>query len=210
MIRRRVLPGPRCSDRRAYAPPGGNDQGRWASPPPPRHRSWQSDGDLGGRQPWHVFSLGAGPRRGCSSDSGVQLRPGWHGLERRGAGLPRRQADLDSAPRPAHRRRRDGASTHQVATSAKEFRATPATCTQARATTSLGSKPLAVITADDQPPEWRLMQNELAALSSNSNHRIAPGTTHASLLFSQRDAALSSAAIAQVIMSVRAGQPLNN
>ena len=100
-------------------------------------------------------------------------------------------------------------STRQVATSAKEFGATSATCTQARAMRSLGSKPLAVITADDQPPGWRLMQNELAALSSNSIHRIAAGTTHASLLFSQRDAALSSAAIAQVIMSVRVGQPLN-
>jgi pimeloyl-ACP methyl ester carboxylesterase len=101
-------------------------------------------------------------------------------------------------------------STRQVATSAKEFRATPVTCTQASATRSLGSKPLAVITASDQPPDWIQMQKELAGLSSNSTHMIAAGTTHASLLFSQRDAALSSAAIAQVIMSVRAGQPLNH
>jgi hypothetical protein len=54
------------------------------------------------------------------------------------------------------------------------------------------------------------MQNELAALSSNSTHKIAAGTTHASLLFSERDAALSSAPIAQVIMSVHVGQPLNH
>jgi pimeloyl-ACP methyl ester carboxylesterase len=101
-------------------------------------------------------------------------------------------------------------STGQVATSAKEFGATSATCTQARAMRSLGSKPLAVITASDQPPDWIEMQKELAGLSSNSTHRIATGTTHASLLFSERDAALSSAAIAQVIMSVRAGQPLNH
>jgi pimeloyl-ACP methyl ester carboxylesterase len=101
-------------------------------------------------------------------------------------------------------------STRQVATSAKEFRATPATCNQARATISLGSKPLAVITASDQPPDWLQMQNELAGLSSNSTHRIAAGTTHASLLFSERNAASSSAAIAQVIISVRTGQPLNH
>jgi hypothetical protein len=67
-----------------------------------------------------------------------------------------------------------------------------------------------VITASDQPPDWIQMQNELASLSSNSIHRIAAGTTHASLLFSERDAALSGAAIAQVIMSVRAGQPLKH
>jgi pimeloyl-ACP methyl ester carboxylesterase len=101
-------------------------------------------------------------------------------------------------------------STSQVATSAKEFRATPATCTQASATRSLGSKPLAVITASDQPPDWIRMQKELAGLSSNSTHRITAGTTHASLLFSERGATLSSAAITQVIMSVRAGQPLNH
>ena len=101
-------------------------------------------------------------------------------------------------------------STRQVATSAKEFRATPATCNQARGTRSLGDKPLAVITAGDQPPDWLQMQNELAALSSNNIHRIAVGTTHASLVFSVRSAILSSAAIAQVIMSVRIGQPLNH
>jgi len=108
------------------------------------------------RQPWHVLSLGAGPTRRCSSDSRVQLRPGWHGLERGCAGIARRQADFNSTAQPAHR--------------------------------------LAVITADDQPCDWRLMQNELAALSSNSIHMIAAETTHASWLFSERDATFSTAA----------------
>ena len=67
-----------------------------------------------------------------------------------------------------------------------------------------------MITADDQPRDWRLMQDELAALSSNSIHRVAAGTTHASLLFSERGGILGSEAIAQVIMSVRIGQPLNH
>ena len=66
-------------------------------------------------------------------------------------------------------------STRQVPTSAKEFGATPATCNQARGTPSLGDKPLAVITASDQPPDWLQMQNELAALSSNSTTRSPPG-----------------------------------
>jgi hypothetical protein len=96
-----------------------------------------------------------------------------------------------------------------MATSAKEFRATPTTCDQARGTRSLADKPLAVITAGDQPPDWLQMQSELAALSSNSIHRIAAETTHASLLFSQRDAAVSTTAIRAVVLSVRTGQALN-
>jgi hypothetical protein len=83
-------------------------------------------------------------------------------------------------------------STRQVAARAKECRATPATCTQARAIKCLSSKPLAVLTADDQPRDWRLMQDELAALLSNSIQRAA-GTTHASLLFSERAAPRSAA-----------------
>jgi pimeloyl-ACP methyl ester carboxylesterase len=98
-------------------------------------------------------------------------------------------------------------STRHVTTSVKEFRSTLATCDQAQGTQSLGAKPLAVITASDQPPDWLQMQSELAALSSNSVHRIAAGTSHASLLFSERGAAMSSAAVREVVLSVRTGQP---
>jgi hypothetical protein len=97
-----------------------------------------------------------------------------------------------------------------VATSAQEFRATPATCDQARGTRSLGDKPLAVITAGNQLPDWLLMQNGLAALSSNKIHQIMEGTTHASLLFSEHGAAVSIAAIRAVALSVRTGQALKN
>jgi len=100
-------------------------------------------------------------------------------------------ADPDLPPQQRAEVAAFSSSTRQVATSAKEFRATPATCNQAHRTRSLGDKPL----------DWIQMQNELAALSSNSTHKIAAATTHASLLFSERDAALSSAPIAQVIMS---------
>jgi hypothetical protein len=59
-------------------------------------------------------------------------------------------------------------------------------------------------------PNWIRLQMEPAGLSSNSTKRIAAETTHTSLLFSERDTARSTAAIFQVIMSVRAGQPLNH
>src|SRR5215203_3708066 len=63
-------------------------------------------------------------------------------------------------------------STRQVATTVEEFRTTPETNAQVRSTQSLGDKPLAVISAGEQPPSWLEMQDELAALSSNSSHRV--------------------------------------
>jgi hypothetical protein len=52
------------------------------------------------------------------------------------------------------------------------------------------------------------MQDELAALSSESIHRVVEGATHVSLLYDKRDAKVSSAAIEQVVKAVRADRPL--
>ena len=99
-------------------------------------------------------------------------------------------------------------TTRHVTTSVDEFRCTPATSTQAGSTKSVGDKPLAVVTAGEQTGDWLQMQDELAALSSNSIHRIVAGANHASLLFTDRDAAVSSATIHEVVQSVRAHRPL--
>jgi len=88
---------------------------------------------------------------------------------------------------------------------------------QVRATRTLGARPLVVLTATDHTTEfgpyaaqvdplWQQMQNELAALSSNSAHCIVDGATHSSL--QAKDAAATSAAIGQVVRAVRDGQPL--
>ena len=100
-------------------------------------------------------------------------------------------------------------TTRQVTTSAAEFRATPESSAQAASNKSLGDKPLAVVTAGEQTAEWLHMQDELLALSPNHIHRVAAGGTHASLLFSDRDATVSSAAIDQVVQAVRAHRPLH-
>ena len=55
---------------------------------------------------------------------------------------------------------------------------------------------------------WPQLQSELAALSSNSVHKLVAATSDASLLFTERDAAPSSVAIAEVLSSVRTGRPL--
>jgi hypothetical protein len=47
---------------------------------------------------------------------------------------------------------------------------------------------LVVITAAEEPANWPQLQSELAALSSNSVHKVVAGTSDASLLFTERDA----------------------
>jgi pimeloyl-ACP methyl ester carboxylesterase len=93
---------------------------------------------------------------------------------------------------------------------------------QVRATGTLGTMPVVVVTAtvhEDprlaETPEvkefeqtWKAMQRELAALSSNSLHHIVEGATHSSLQFDQQTALVTSDAIRQVVEAARTGQPL--
>jgi pimeloyl-ACP methyl ester carboxylesterase len=99
-------------------------------------------------------------------------------------------------------------STQHLVTTTEEFRITPETATQVRSAGNLGDKPLAVISAGEQPPSWLEMQDELASLSSDSVHRIVDGATHESLLYERRDAQVTSAAIDQVVEAVRTDRPL--
>jgi pimeloyl-ACP methyl ester carboxylesterase len=99
-------------------------------------------------------------------------------------------------------------STQHVVSTVEEFRATPETAAQVRGTGNLGEKPLAVVSAGEQPPDWLEMQEELAALSSDSVHRVVNGATHESLLYERRDAQVSSASIDKVVEAVRTDQPL--
>jgi pimeloyl-ACP methyl ester carboxylesterase len=97
-------------------------------------------------------------------------------------------------------------STRQVSTTAEEFRATPETTTQARAGDVL-DKPLAVISAGRQASTWLELQDELAALSSDSTHRVVDAATHTSLLDDRNDARATSAAILEVVEAVRDDKP---
>src|SRR5215207_536894 len=99
-------------------------------------------------------------------------------------------------------------STQQVVTTVEEFSATPETSAQVRSTQNLGDKPLAVITAGKQSPDWLEMQDELAALSSDSTHRVVDGATHESLLYDKGDSQVTSAAIEEVVEAVRTDRPL--
>jgi pimeloyl-ACP methyl ester carboxylesterase len=100
-------------------------------------------------------------------------------------------------------------STQHVVTTVEEFSATPQTNAQVRSTQSLGDTPLAVVSAGEQSSDWLEMQDELAALSPHSVHRVVEGATHESLLYDKGDSKVTSAAIEQVVDAVRTDQPLS-
>ena len=108
-----------------------------------------------------------------------------------------------AVPRPS-----SPGSTRHIATTAEEFRATPDTMAQAGAVRGLGNRPLAVVTAGEQDPEWLALQNELAALSTNSGHHVVDGATHTSVVDDPGHARVTSAAIVGLVDAVRNNRPL--
>ena len=80
---------------------------------------------------------------------------------------------------------------------------------QAASLADFASKPLIVITAGrGHDAEWRLAQDKLATLSTNSRHRVVADATHASLVLDETDAAAASQAISDVVVAVRTSRPL--
>jgi pimeloyl-ACP methyl ester carboxylesterase len=80
---------------------------------------------------------------------------------------------------------------------------------QAAALRNFTDKPLVVLTAGTgNPPGWDASQKALAALSTNSLHRIIDGATHASFTTDQEDAAATARGILDVISAVRTASPL--
>ena len=81
---------------------------------------------------------------------------------------------------------------------------------EAAALVDFGSKPLFVLTAGTGSSDgWGAEQDHLAALSSDSVHRVVDGATHDMLLSDETDAAVTSAAIRDVVQAVRHDRPLS-
>jgi DNA-binding transcriptional MerR regulator len=92
----------------------------------------------------------------------------------------------------------------------KEYLADADTSMQeASSLTTLGSKPLIVVTADEgiTDSQWQSKQDHMATLSTNSLHRHA-NATHQSLLGEEADSAAASQAIRDVVEAVRTSRPL--
>ena len=80
----------------------------------------------------------------------------------------------------------------------------PAELDRAAKLTSLGDKPLTVLSAGTGSlPGWAVQQDDLARLSTNSVHRIIPAATHASLINDHVDAARAIRAIRDVVQAVQ-------
>jgi pimeloyl-ACP methyl ester carboxylesterase len=113
-------------------------------------------------------------------------------------------------PAAARDQERSFAATARDASGQRdEWSELPTVFRQAKALTTFGAKPLVVITASEgQDPGWSAAQDKLATLSSNNVHRIVRGADHMALLDDQKFAAVSSAAISDVVTAVRTNTPL--
>jgi pimeloyl-ACP methyl ester carboxylesterase len=89
-----------------------------------------------------------------------------------------------------------------------ELAALPDAMNQAKLLTTLGAKPLVVVTAQEEQDGWLVLQDEMAHRSSNSAHRVFPSVTHASLIEDEGGAAITIQAITDVVQSVRFHTPV--
>jgi pimeloyl-ACP methyl ester carboxylesterase len=91
-----------------------------------------------------------------------------------------------------------------------EFSQIRTTMAGAQLLTTLGDRPLVVLTAvKGAEGGWMAAQDELAALSSNSVHRVLSDATHEMVVSNQATATTSSQAIRDVVNAVRTGRPVS-
>src|SRR6266516_3870581 len=91
-----------------------------------------------------------------------------------------------------------------------EFAELPITLTEAAALTTLGDRPLIVVTAGKGAQAgWPPLQDKMSGLATNSDHRVLPDTDHPGLIHVRAGAAQASHAILDVVASVRSGTPLS-
>jgi pimeloyl-ACP methyl ester carboxylesterase len=96
---------------------------------------------------------------------------------------------------------------HQVAMF-EEMGTIPESLEKARGTGTLGGRPLMVVSAADHDAKTGALQEEFAALSSESSMRVVEGSTHESLIVDWDHARQTSEEIVRVVEAVRSGQPL--
>ena len=96
-----------------------------------------------------------------------------------------------------------GSSPRQFRSLRDEFAQLPATLRQTHAAGRLGARPLIVLTATrDAMDGWLPLQEEMATLSTNAVHRMAP-YTHSALIEDPGGAAVSARAIRDVVAAAR-------
>jgi pimeloyl-ACP methyl ester carboxylesterase len=155
----------------------------------------------------HQFDLPDYPAVYAMMRRGLALLPS---LSRLGIGQLALASTGESLPEPAAAQARAFATgSRDLRSQRDEISTYRQVFAQAQALTSLGSKPLVVLTATAGSSQrgWADAQNQLARLSTNVEHRSV-AATHASLLESPADARYSVAAITTAVQAVRTGEML--
>jgi pimeloyl-ACP methyl ester carboxylesterase len=131
-------------------------------------------------------------------------------LSRLGVGHLMYDSAYGDLPALARDQQRAFMATPRAARSVRdEFSQIRTTMTQAQALTTLGDRPLVVLTAGKGAQGgWDAAQDELAALSTNSVHRTLEDIEHAMFTEQQATAVHSAQAIRDVVTAVRTGTPV--
>ena len=102
-----------------------------------------------------------------------------------------------------------GVAPNHLRSTADEYIQAGSSVQHAAALRDFSDKPLVVLTAGSgSQPGWNDSQEALALLSTNSLHRFIDGSTHASLITDQEDAAATARGILDVVSAVRTASPL--
>ena len=132
-------------------------------------------------------------------------------LARLGVGRVAYRSAFDAMPPRVREAGVAFSSTARFARSERdEWAEAPALMRQAGALRTLGDRPLIVLTAGrDMQEGWIPLQDSLAALSTNSVHRMLPDAVHDALVSDKAIAAQSAQAILEVVHAVRTGDRLH-
>jgi pimeloyl-ACP methyl ester carboxylesterase len=122
-------------------------------------------------------------------------------------GLARLYARSDFGSLPPRSRdevRASVATPSTLRSTIDEYVQANASIEQAAALRDFADKPLIVLTAGSgHDAAWSAAQNRMATLSTNSVHRVIDGATHEDLIGNEEDAAATTQAILDVVLSVR-------
>ncbi|HEX2805006.1 MAG TPA: alpha/beta fold hydrolase [Kineosporiaceae bacterium] len=127
-------------------------------------------------------------------------------------GLGRLYAQFDFGSLPPRSRdevRASGATARNLRSTIDEYVQANTSMEEAASLRDFADKPLVVLTAGSgNDAAWSAKQNHLAALSTNSVHRVVAGATHEMLVADEKAAAITTQAIVDVVSSVRSAGPL--
>jgi len=112
-------------------------------------------------------------------------------------------------PQAADEAEATGSTARNMQATIDEYLRASSSAGQAAALDDIGAKPLVVLTAGTgSDADWNADQDDLAALSSNSAHRVVDGAAHGDLLLDESAAASVTQAILDVVSSIRNDEPL--